>query len=477
MKPFLLQHKYWIFIIIAFILVRVLMFSTFWEASVDQGGWQHFYGYAQPAPGVLSANFHETCDWHPPFYYAFVPLILFLFGSQLFIYAIHLLLAFLSLVLVYKIARLFFSEKTALIAVFLMAIEPFWAWHNFLLVSENLYIPVVLASFYFFFKGFLRFGQLRDVIYSALFFGLATLVRLNSLLLPAFLSFILILLFILKGKLRLTDYLPALSFKRFLLYIFIFNVVFLAVLAPWVIRNKIVYDRFTVANIISTNFYFYNLPALISLQKNISRAEAADLLIKKADRDLGRNIVAEKWNCNVFTNGEFKQHLNYYKTEASKYIFSNLSDYLPMYFIKAFPFFLQSGYFDIYSAYTGEYSKPNMTNLILSGDYAAMKEFITEINLKLIIYLGGIIFWGITSLLVIIGLFYSYFRDKKRFAFMLFAASIILYSAFLSSPSVSVRHRLSITIFFFVPLAYIIIKLLDVWRNRNKDLDDANNNN
>src|SRR3989344_1940882 len=151
-------NKTWIWIIIAFVLVRIIVFSSFCEASADNGVWNNFSAGAQPAQAELMQKFHEPCDWRPPLYYTFPSTALFLFKSQLSIYLFQLLLAFASLIIGYKIIRLFFSEKIAFWATLIWAIEPFWAWQNFQLASENLYMPIFLAAM-FFCSIFLSKGQ------------------------------------------------------------------------------------------------------------------------------------------------------------------------------------------------------------------------------------------------------------------------------------------------------------------------------
>ena len=68
---FLKCHKKWILITVAFILVRVIVFSSFWVASADKGGWANFYSWSQPAQAVFMQKFHEPCDWRQPLYYTF----------------------------------------------------------------------------------------------------------------------------------------------------------------------------------------------------------------------------------------------------------------------------------------------------------------------------------------------------------------------------------------------------------------------
>ena len=86
-------------------------------------------------------------------------------------------------------------------------------------------------------------------------------------LMPAFISVVLIVVFILRNKIRTEDVFLKKNLKEIVIWLLIFNALFLAVLAPWILRNKIVYDRFSFANLSYTNVYYYNLPPLIAVQK------------------------------------------------------------------------------------------------------------------------------------------------------------------------------------------------------------------
>jgi len=472
MGKFFIKYRSGIIVVAAFLLVRILVLVTFWQASQNKGGWNNFYNWAQSAPQVLLGKFHEICDWHPPLYYTFTSSILFLFKSQWFIYFFQLLLSLVTLWLVYKITRLFFSHKVSYIIALIIAVEPFWAWHNWLLVSENLFIPLLLAGFYLFFR-FIKIGLSRNLNLAALFFGLATLTRLNSLFLTVFLSFLVMLLYILRFRLQLS-FLPNVGWKRLVSDLFIFNLIFFAVLTPWFIRNKIVYDRFTFANIVSTNYYYYNLPPLIALQKNISYNEALKSVENRAQESLGKN-VGSQGNCQVFTKEEFNRQLDFYGDEAKKEILANFVPYLKIHLIKAIPYFFQSGYFDMYSAYSGEYSKPDITSAILKGDLNGIMQFFSAINLKLIIYLFEVAFWGLSSLAVFLAPIYAYFKDKEKFIFFIVGAAVIIFSALLTSPFVLVRYRLPNYIFFFISLVYILNVIISAIKNHEQKIIKKDN--
>ena len=462
---FLKRNKKWILIFAVFILVRIIVFSTFWAASADKGGWANFYAWSQPAQAALMQKFHEPCDWRPPLYYTFASTALFLFKTQWSIYALQLFFTFASLILGYKTIRLFFPEKIAFWATLIWAIEPFWAWQNFQLASENLYMPIFLAAMFCLFS-FLKKGASKYIVLASILLGIAAFIRPTALLMPAFISVVLAVLFILRNKIKTYEEFFKKSSKEIVLWLLIFNALFLAVLSPWIIRNKIIYDRFSFANLSYVNVYYYNLPPFIAFQKKISYQEASDLIITKAEKDLGP--TANELNCDLYTRQEFNRRLDYFDSESKKYILHNIKDYLPLHLIKMAPFFADSGYFDLYSAYTGEYSKPDITAAFLKGDFKEIKDFLAGLNLKLSIYFFGIILWLALSALAAVAVFYSFFKDKSKFLF--FAASMLLafYTSFLTSPFNFARYRLPLYIFFFTSLVYMIEKLWIVWKNKRK---------
>ena len=462
---FLKCHKKWILITVAFILVRVIVFSSFWVASADKGGWANFYSWSQPAQAVFMQKFHEPCDWRPPLYYTFTSSVLFLFKDQLAVYLFQLFLAFTSLIIGYKTIRLFFSEKIAFWATLIWAIEPLWAWQNFQLASENLYMPIFLAAMFYLFS-FLKSASAKHIALSSLFFGLAALTRPTAILIPAFISVILITIFILRNKIRTNDVFLKKSFKEIVIFLLIFNALFFAVLAPWVARNKIIYNRFSFANLSAINVYYYNLPPLIAVQKNISYREANDIIVAKAEKDLGpKHVAVSNWDCSLFTNEELNKQLDYYSSESEKYILRNFKDYLPLHLVKMTPFFIESGYFDMYSAYTGEYSKPDMTDGFLKGDLREVKKFFTGMDSKKTIYLSGIFLWFIIFSAMMASVFHSFFRDKSKFLFFAISAFLAFYTAFLTSPFNFARYRLPLYIFFFTGLIYMIEKMWFIWKN------------
>ncbi|MFA6593809.1 MAG: radical SAM protein [Candidatus Buchananbacteria bacterium] len=463
-KSIFSRYRSWLIIAAAFLAVRILVFITFWQASVSRGGWQNFYNQAQPAVSVLLGIFHDYCDWHPPLYYMATSVLLHWLGGEWMIYLAQVALAFVTLFIGYKLIRLFFSERISLLVTFLVAIEPYWAWHNFLLVSENLAIPLFLGGVYYFLKFFL-FPENKQLMISGLLLGLSTLVRQNTSPLMAILPVFLILAYVFRKILALKE-LERINWRKIVLGAAAFILVFAAVISPILIKNKIVYQRLTLVNLLATNIYFYNLPALISYQKQIPYADAYNLIVKQADDALGANI-GNQGDCLSVSLPEFNRELDYYSQTAKTYILGNFADYLKVHLIRTVPFFFQPGYFEMWSAYTGEFSKPDITGFILNGNWQGIFDFLKQINLKLLTYFSGIALWGICSVALLAALVYSCFKDRDKLLFFVFSAMIILYTALMVSPFVLARYRLPVYIFFFSALAYCCGLLL-VFLKKNK---------
>jgi len=457
---FLKLYKWWLILLICFLLVRIILFSTLWAAS--PGGWESFYGEAQSARNVLLANWHEPCDWHPPLYYFFTTLLLLIFKTPWAVYVIQIIAAFFSVIMVEKIARRFFSARVAFAAAFLMAIEPFAAWHNFLLTAENIYTLLILGGIYFTIK-YIQKNKPQHLAYAGFIFGLATLTRLNSLVLTLALTILILFIYFSRRPLRL-PYFTNLKFKNIFAALVIFNLVYLAVLFPWQLRNKIVYGKFTVANILFTNFFICNYPTAMSIRDNIGYEEAQAVIIKKTEKELGQN-VGDQGDCSLYGKEELVKQFDYYKKESNNYVKENFWQYSKLHIIRATPFFLQSGYLNLIKAYTGEYNKPDLTASLMKGDMKTVFDYLKNINFSLFAYLFGLVFWGLGALSAFGGVIYSYFKDREKFVFFLLSAGIITYTALLCSPFILARYRLPVYIFFLTPLAYMINEAIKYIKN------------
>ncbi len=164
----------------------------------------------------------------------------------------NLVLSVVSLVLVYWIAReLFTSELTGRLSILLLAIYPNNIAYTPLLGVEVLHLFMLLLGVAILLPCISNSERSRTgrLVIAGLVFGLATLVKMQTLLLPAF---ILLLFPQFSGEQR------SLSIR--LKMMGILYAVMIAVLAPWIVRNYILYDDLVLSNNDGLNLYMGNGP-------------------------------------------------------------------------------------------------------------------------------------------------------------------------------------------------------------------------
>lgn len=72
---------------------------------------------------------HMKCDPHSPLYYFLVYGYSFFFGNGLSLRFLSVFFSFLSLIIFYRLSRLFFNPSASLYALLFLAIHPFHIWY------------------------------------------------------------------------------------------------------------------------------------------------------------------------------------------------------------------------------------------------------------------------------------------------------------------------------------------------------------
>lgn len=458
------SSRSWIGLAAAFIAVRLSVLLAFWRTSRQRGSWQFMFDIAQPASQVLKALWHEACDWHPPLYYFFTTLILKLTNSLVAIGFIQCGLAFASVILAYKISRLFFNRRISWLAALCVAIEPYWAWHNMLLVSENIYVPLLLGTIYFALK-FIKAQRWSDIISMSVLSALCLLTRLNFLaMIP------LMLIFVLTAGQNIWPFAGWSQIKNRFKPVLVGLVVVLALISPWIVRNYRVYGLASLGNMAYTNIYFYNLPPLLAIIDQIDYSSARTIIVNQANQDLGPN-VGDAGDCSLYTPAELRRQFAYYSNNSRVIILQYWPVYLKMHLFRATPFYFQPGYDDMANAGGGNWQKPDFSLSLLKGQgFNKFADFLAHPGWPGVYYLVGLFFWGICSFSWLAAIIYSWRLDRSKFGFFAFSAIFVLVNALLISPFVLARYRLPFQLFFFLPLIYfgwVVISNFD-WRDKDK---------
>jgi len=141
----------------------------------------------------------------------------------------NIIISVLSIFLVYKIALLIFNkESTALLSAFIVAIYPYFIFYSLVVMTETLFIFLVLMSFYFLFK--------KSFILASIFLTLAILTRpVIDILAP-------VLIFIFA---RFTF---DASLKAALKKVLVYFVIYALLMMPWWLNNYRKFHQFQRLN-------------------------------------------------------------------------------------------------------------------------------------------------------------------------------------------------------------------------------------
>jgi 4-amino-4-deoxy-L-arabinose transferase-like glycosyltransferase len=188
----------------------------------------YYYPLAQQ---ILGGTYQDGYIVRPPLYPLFLAGVMRLVGTGFG--GILLLQSFMRGMLVTAVAclgRRFVSTTAGLLAALLIAIYPLLVWTYSRFVTEILYLPLFVLSFYFLDKA-ARSERISDTVMAGILSGLATLARSTSLLFTVTIAVWLIL--------RRSD--GRRFSKRGFAKATILIVMLLAVISPWTIRNALVH--------------------------------------------------------------------------------------------------------------------------------------------------------------------------------------------------------------------------------------------
>ena len=326
-----------------------------------------------------------------PFWLAIIYLIFGSFKPAIFIGAI--VFAF-SAPLVYLIAKEIFSEKISFFSALIFAVEPWALFQSGFIVAEQIFMPVFLLSIFLFCR-YLKLNNPFYLYYTSFSLGITALIRPIALF---FISIFLFLTFLLELKVSVKS-----AFK----YSALSLLVFVLVLSPWLIRNKIVLNTWKISSISNVNLYIENYAML---EKYLGKM--------KPDEDInevGRILLGAK------NYGEAKRTENakILAGVALKEIKENIGSYATMH-IKALPgFLIRNSYGNIFfdlkipRADIQSDILRNLSNKDFTGLFALVKN--APIGSKILIALA--FFWPLVVVLAIIGIFTKFKADPRNLIF------------------------------------------------------------
>ncbi len=285
------------------------------------------------------------------------------------------ILAGVTGVLLFKLGIIIFKNKLAgALAALLYGFEPTAIFWNSLLMSDNIFVFLLVLAWYLFAK--------KRYLGFAFALGLATLERPVGLyLFPLFL-----VLFIYLNRAHF-------PLKKFIAVLFIF----VLTIAPWVIRNKIVFNTFELAS-------------------------------------------AGWWNLHVFTSGNFARQQNiplpWPAMPAGYAPAGTAADMAWLYDFRNLPFY-KDVYFDLLRQYPLAYAKFHlaaMAQSLTNHDYEYLLHYVIGVKLPgllgnvsvaFLLFLGNAL-WLVFYALALLGLFFRAGRPWK-----IFLIGFVLWNNFL----------------------------------------------
>jgi hypothetical protein len=281
----------------------------------------------------------------------------------------------------------------------------------------------------------LKEQSLKYALFSGLFLGLDTLVKVSTQYLP-----ILFLIFLVFWICRPSH----VSRKKFIFYFLIFTFTFVLVIAPLAIRNYIHFKTFSLNSQAAYFLYRYEGTSIISVRDNISYGEAEEVAKQELYSNTNlKNIPESQLLSLKYAPLIYKRAIDLVK--------SNMKAAIKIEIINILSFWTHSNYAYLLSTYK-IISPPFLADppsyLLARGEWLkAFKEIVKVIfNPYYLIAFLSRIFWILVALLAVFGVghavFCKKFPSEIRVLILLIFATIVYYNLTLAPLGFGVEARL-----------------------------------
>lgn len=358
-------------------------------------------------PGLFPESFRT------PGYPAFVAFFYGITRSLFAVSAIQMLLSAFSVVLLYAIAKRFFSERASRIAAGLFAIEPSSVFYAGIILSDTVFVFLLLGVIRIFLshKDNPAYGKM---LCAGIMLGAATLTRSIAQFLP--LLFIALLFF----QFRLFS-------KYCWRYVGYFLVGFFLIVFPWLGRNYYHFQSLQLSSVSAITAYVYNAPMFYAAERGLNQDEVIEFFKSR----YGEFNIRDR----SLLNAQEMQK------SAVAIIKTNQMGYAKFHLIKTVPFFLTDGIRDplrlIRLLKGGE---PNLSSLLASGNIREISRLLFSGELNFNFFLIGFAFWSVISFGFLASVILSW-KHSERYWFWFFTL-LVLYFAIFTGPVSSGRYRM-----------------------------------
>ncbi len=248
-NTFFSRHKKLILLLIFSFIVRLLIFIRFqpWNDLVVQKQILIFdsLGYHHLANSILQHFSFNGDAFRTPGYPFFVAIVYGIFGNQPYTALfVQIFLNLFSIVLMYKIGKVLFSEKIGFLAALLFSLDVHHTIFIFYLLTETIYTTIFLAGLYYYICA-IQQKKTAYFILAGVIYGCSALIRpISQYYIAGILLFTLMWFYKeWKNGLRFSTLLAAAYFITIM---------------PWCMRNYTTYGHFALSNIKGYNLLFWN---------------------------------------------------------------------------------------------------------------------------------------------------------------------------------------------------------------------------
>lgn len=389
----------------------------------------------------LEAPF-EPDVWRTPGYPIFVAIFYSLFGNFYSVLLGHLLLLFLTVILIFKIAKKLFGQKWAILLSVIYILLPDTILSASALFNENLFVFIFVTFIYVFF-----FKEFKSIYVKWALTGF--LLALSVYVRPASLY---ILLFFIPGIFIFYFNKSEIN-KKHLYAAILLVVVFLSTLAPWVIRNKNEVGVFSFASTGPFVLFRQNAAQFYASLTGMDNVSARKTLLKMANIPEGKNSLVPQ---DLKYSDQLKDiSFKVIMMDPFKYVVFHLSSFIP--------FFTSSGI----NAYIGfvEDMMPEFYRAPEPSLIQALNPFSWPVLVIVIKNHGWTllenIFWGVIAIFA----FLSLFKSKDVRLYRLFMV-LILYFAVVTGPIAHARYRIPVEPLLLLNAFGAITVIYDSYKKR-----------
>ncbi|GEM_PF-2305688 len=452
-----MNSKFGIVIFLITVALRVLAFGALSEVAESRGVMDRYPviggdsgGYVGVAQVLLkdgtfaSPGASEPQSYVLPAYPVFLAGVIALTDNLRYAVLLQAIVAGFSSVLLWKIGSMV-SLRVGTGAALLFAMDPIGIFYSTTILTETLFIFLLLSSVYVYAKFF--DGSVSTIFLSGVILGITTLARPTALVvLPVFMLGMWIY------SARRARWVTA----RMLVICFGFSLV----VFPWMLRNKLLFDSWSLTAVAGTQWFQQSAPLYYAYKHSISHAEAYEVFQKRL-----LEINPHKSDAGTLRNTPYMGQV------VREFLFEDPFGYAYFHAVKSLPFFFSDGLRDIARrmGYVAE-EQSNIGNLLLARDARGIYDAFAHNGLSSALMLIGGSAWVVITAGMIVSVGGFHLSSLARPNIIVLCLLIIAVTVLIAGgPNANARYRFSVSPFIFIAAVHGFLVLRTYFMSQETD--------